>query len=123
MSKTFKMSIMTKSNWFNCSEVSLELKQKICTFDFEPSLNIGIVMSALNDLNLDGKDVHREVYLESFNEDHSLPEFYNELLDCLDQNATFEISCSDSVSERLTMEQRRNLVNPYKWEEGNQYNR
>ncbi len=120
MSKTFKMTILTKSVWSNCSESNLVLTQKINTYDFDPTLNIGIVKSTVNDLNLNGKDVHREIYLESFNEDHSLPEFYNDLLDCLDKNATLKISCSDSVSERLTMEQRRNLVNPDKWEEENQ---
>lgn len=123
MSKTFKMTIMTKSDWSNCSESNLVLKQKINTFDFDPTLNIGIVMSALDDLNLDGKKVNREVYLESFNNDESLSEFYNDLVDCLGSKSTFQISCSDSLVERLTPLQRVGLVTSFKWSKENQSNK
>lgn len=123
MSKTFKMTIMTKSDWSNCSESNLVLTQKINTFDFDPSLNIGIVMSALNDLNLDGKKVNREVYLESFNNDKSLSEFYNELVDYLGSKSTFQISCSDSLVKRLTPLQQVGLVTSFKWSKENQFNK
>lgn len=123
MSKTFKMTIMTKSDWSNCSESNLVLKQKINTFDFDPSLNIGIVMSALNDLNLDGKKVNREVYLESFNNDQSLSEFYNELVDYLGSKSTFQISCSDALVKRLTPLQQVGLVTSFKWSKENQFNK
>lgn len=123
MSKTFKMTIMTKSDWSNCSESNLVLTQKINTFDFDPSLNIGIVMSALNDLNLDGKKVNREVYLESFNNDQSLSEFYNELVDYLGSKSTFQISCSDALVKRLTPLQQVGLVTSFKWSKENQFNK
>lgn len=123
MSKTFKMTIMTKSDWSNCSESNLVLTQKINTFDFDPSLNIGIVMSALNDLNLDGKKVYREVYLESFNNDQSLSEFYNELVDYLGSKSTFQISCSDALVKRLTPLQQVGLVTSFKWSKENQFNK
>lgn len=119
MSKTFKMTIMTKSVWSNCSESNLVLTQKINTYDFDPTLNIGIVMSALNDLNLDGKKVNREVYLESFNNDQSLTEFYDELVNCLDTKSTFQISCSDALVERLTPKQKVGLVTSFKWSKEN----
>jgi len=121
MSKTFKMTIMTEVQWSNCSVNSLVLTQKINTFDFDRDLNIGIVKSSLKELNLEGKEVQREVYFESFNEDQSLPEFYNELLLCLGKDFHFEITCSDSVLERLTEDQRENVGNAFYWAEENIY--
>jgi hypothetical protein len=123
MSKTFKMTIMSKVQWSNCSVNKLELTQKINTFDFDRNLNIGIVKSSLNELNLEGKDVQREIYFECFNEDQSLPEFYNELVNCLGRKSTFKISCSDSLVERLTLKQREGLVNSFKWSKENQSNK
>lgn len=108
MSKTFKMTITTKSDWSNCNESSLVLRQVINTFDLEQSLNIGIIKSALNDLNFEGKELFREFYLESFNEDQSLSEFYNELLRCLGESSSFKIIYSDEVITRLTDEERQN---------------
>jgi hypothetical protein len=105
MSKTFKMTIMTEVQWSNCSVNSLVLTQK----------------SSLKELNLEGKEVQREVYFESFNEDQSLPEFYNELLLCLGMDFHFEITCSDSVLERLTEDQRENVGNAFYWAEENIY--
>ena len=121
MSKTFKMTIMTEIQWSNCSENSLVLTQKINTFDFDRDLNIGIVKRSINELNLEGKDVQREIYFESFNEDQSLPEFYNDLLLCLGMDFYFEITCSDSVLERLTNDQRENVGNAFYWAEENIY--
>ncbi len=123
MSKTFKMTIITKAVWSNYGENNLVLTQKINTYDFEPSLNFGIVMSTLKDLNLDGKKVNREVYLESFNDDHSLTEFYNELVNYLDTKSTYQICCSDSLVERLTPKQRVGLVTSFKWLKENQSNK
>lgn len=123
MSKTFKMTIMTEVQWSNCSENSLVLTQKINTFDFDRNLNIGIVKSSINELNLDGKEVQREIYFESFNEDQSLPEFYNELLLCLGMDYYFEITCSDSILKRLTNDQRQNVGNAFYWAEETIYNK
>ncbi len=123
MSKTFKMTIMTEVQWSNCSENSLVLTQKINTFDFDRNLNIGIVKRSINELNLDGKEVKREIYFESFNEDQSLPEFYNELLLCLGMDYYFEITCSDSILKRLTNDQRQNVGNAFYWAEETIYNK